>query len=286
MQQATIEAAATQLLTDGYAKVTMGDELADQVSKIFEAAEGFFSRPTSEKASYAAPNILEGYRQLGIEYSKSKDRPDLNESFSTWLKNVSLPTIQQWGATNNLHRSMTEALQAYSDVTNKLLNQVRLALNPEASPLTVGDISYLQLNYYQPGQHARDYLQDEHEDGHLLTIVKPTAPGLEVKVKGAYHQLEVSPTEFLVMPGSILSLFTGGRIPPLYHRVRKHANVSVRKSLMFFVNPSMDVAHEPWMISEANKNVDIRETVNERSAAFGLNPIQDTVVKTHSHAGY
>ncbi len=286
MQQSTIEAAATQLLTRGYAKVAMGGEFADRVSKIFQTADAFFSRPTSEKVSYAAPDILEGYRQLGIEYSKSKDRPDLNESFSTWLKNISVSTIQPWSLTNTLHRSMTEALEAYTAVTNELLDRVRLAVNAEAPALSVGDISYLQLNYYQPRQHARDYLQDEHEDGHLLTIVKPTAPGLEVKIGGVYQQLEVSPDEFIVMPGSIFSLFTGGRIPPLYHRVRNHANVSIRKSLMFFVNPSMDVAHKPWVMDESNTGVDIRETVNERSAAFGLNPIRDTVVKDHSHAGY
>lgn len=286
MQQSAIEAAATQLLTHGYAKMSMGGEFADQVSKIFQAADGFFSRPMSEKVRYAAPDILEGYRQLGIEYSKSKDRPDLNESFSTWLKNIPVGTILPWGATNTLHRSMTEALKAYTAVTNELLYHIRVALNPEAPTLSVGDISYLQLNYYQPRQHARDYLQDEHEDGHLITIVKPTAPGLEVKIGGVYQQVEVSPAEFIVMPGSILSLFTGGRIPPLYHRVRNHANVPIRKSLMFFVNPSMDVAHKPWVIGEANRGLDIRETVNERSAAFGLNPIRDTVVKAHSHPGY
>ena len=38
------------------------------------------------------------------------------------------------------------------------------------------------MNYCLPTPPERDLLQDKHEDGHMVTVLHATAPGLEIYV--------------------------------------------------------------------------------------------------------
>ncbi|MET7808447.1 2OG-Fe(II) oxygenase family protein [Micromonospora chersina] len=118
-------------------------------------------------------------------------------------------------------------------------------------------------------QH-RDLLQDPHEDGHLITIQHATAPGLEVVVDGVGRPVATDPRQVLVMPGSVLTDLSGGRISPLYHQVRNchHAG---RIFLMYLVNPSLREPVYSWL-DEAG-TVDLREKVRSNPSMFGLTDV-------------
>lgn len=71
------------------------------------------------------------------------------------------------------------------------------------------------------------------------------------------------------MPGSVLTDLTGGKIAPLYHRVRNH-RLAGRLSLMYFVNPEVAEPLYPWVGSAEELRTDLRERVMSRPAMFGL----------------
>ncbi len=75
------------------------------------------------------------------------------------------------------------------------------------------------------------------------------------------------------MPGSVLTKMTGGQVEPLYHRVRNHGIVG-RKSLMYFVNPQLDVPLAPWLSNETNDGIDILDYARTAPGMFGLPPIE------------
>ena len=54
------------------------------------------------------------------------------------------------------------------------------------------------------------------------------------------------PDEIVIMPGSVLTALSGGKIPPLYHQVRNHG-LDDRQSLMYFVNPEVDEPLFSWI---------------------------------------
>jgi isopenicillin N synthase-like dioxygenase len=64
--------------------------------------------------------------------------------------------------------------------------------------------------------------------------------------------------EFLLVPGSLLTLITGGLIPPLFHRVRNDRSIAVRQSLLYFVNPGLREETVPWIENEGNRGISVR----------------------------
>lgn len=126
--------------------------------------------------------------------------------------------------------------------------------------------SSVQINDYAAGPEDRECLQDRHEDGHVLTLVHGTRPGLEIFVDGAPRASETAADELLVMPGSILSELTGQRIAPLFHQVR-NLRLPDRQSAMYFVNPELDKPVRPWV---GDRGDDLREMIRNRPNGFGL----------------
>lgn len=265
---------SSTLLHSGFAIVRMQGDFLDAVDDIFEAAHAFFSLPQSEKAAFARPDILEGYRTLGAEFSETADRPDLNETFAMVLRNRTRNDVADWAETNPLHRAMRAAVRPYVTLVDGVLDGLRTAHAPDGDSISSEEFSYFQLNHYRPKREERDLLQDAHEDGHLLTLVTSRQPGLEIEVDGAFEQVVLAPNEVLVMPGSILTLMTGGRMKPLVHRVRNIRGVDERSSLMFFVNPSLTNPPRAWLPDSAGAFPDIARATIESSQVFGLSSIE------------
>lgn len=270
----TIRSASSTLLHSGYAIVRMGPLMQACLDEAFDEADAFFARSQSEKARFARPDILEGYRTFGAEFSGDKTRPDLNETFSLAPRNQSRPDIAAWRAVNPLHNALRRAAPVYTGLANAILEDIRLVFDPEGDRIDAAEFSYLQLNYYRPGSESRDLLQDAHEDGHLLTVVTSRQPGLEIEVDGRFEPANIGRDELLVMPGSILTLMTGGMMRPLMHRVRNVPGVRTRASLMFFVNASVTNPPRAWVAAEDGGYPDIRGATIESSQVFGLNSIE------------
>lgn len=269
-----IRDASRCILDDGYARVRVDAGMVAVLDQIFDSAEKFFARKAAEKQRYARADILEGYRDVGAERSGPLKRPDLNESFSLVLRNMARSDIAPWTATNPLHRALRAAAPRYAALVDAILEGLRCEINPQGDRVSSVDCSYLQLNYYRPEGEQRDFLMDVHEDGHLLTVVTSRQPGLEAEIGGRFEALEFASDELLVMPGSILTLMTGGRIKPLPHRVRNVAGVKARASLMYFGNAPVTRAPRPWVAAADGSLPDIGTATAEKSQVFGLPSIE------------
>lgn len=269
-----VHSASSTLLHSSYAIVRTGAYMRCCLDEVFAEANDFFERPASEKGRFQRPDILEGYRTFGAEFSETTARPDLNESFSLVLRNSRREDLAAWRVTNSMYRAMRAVGPIYAAVADGILEGLARSFDPDADRIESADFSYFQLNYYRPRQEAREFLQDAHEDGHLLTIVTSRQPGLEIEIDGQFEPVILEPDELLIMPGSILTLMTGGTIRPLIHRVRNVAAVPTRASLMFFVNASVTSPPRAWAPAEDGSFPDIGRATIESSKVFGLTSIQ------------
>ena len=134
--------------------------------------------------------------------------------------------------------------------------------------------SYLQINYCLPTPAERDLLQDKHEDGHMVTVLHATAPGpRDLRQRRGHSRCCPDSDEIVIMPGSVLTALSGGKIPPLYHQVRNHG-LDDRQSIMYFVNPEVDAPLFGWIDAPDGTRADIREHVQNAPTMFGLPPVE------------
>jgi len=268
------QSAARALLQAGYARIRVDAGTLDALNDAFIAAERFFALGRGEKLRFERPDLLEGYRQYAAEHSGPLNRPDLNETFSLVLRNMAREDIAPWSQTNPLHRALRAAAPRYAALVDGVLDEIRRELNPDGDRVSSAEFSYFQLNYYRPRAETRKFLQEAHEDGHVLTVVTSRQPGLEARIDGRFQPVNFASDEVLVMPGSILTLMTGGRIKPLLHRVRNLRSVSTRASLMFFANAPVTHAPRAWVAAADGSMPDIGRANVEASKLFGLPSIE------------
>ena len=263
-----------ELLTRGYAKLQITRETRRQIDHTLSTAREYFAKPLSEKRRYAEPRYVEGYRDIGLEYSQVATRPDLTESFSLWNRNRGRTEDLGWLRDCPLHAELRKTADDLSDYVAELFQAMADKWAPGTTAPRFAKASYMQLNYYEPAQHGRDMLQDGHEDGHLITVVTATGPGLEIEIETEsgkrYQPVTLAENEMLIMPGSLISLMTGGAIPPLFHQVKNSHLKEPRYSMMFFVNPESNQVLEPWIRNESNRDADVIAEANALPLKFGL----------------
>ncbi len=259
----------------GFARVPLTDAMARKIDRIYGLGEEFFVRSEVEKQSYSMQSFVEGYRELGPEYSQVPERPDLTKSFSAWNRNRGRPEVEEAVGGLELHRALREVSDEWSLIVRGIFRAMADAWAPGSPELRSYNGTYVQLNYYEPSQHSAELLQDSHEDAHLLTLVKANAPGLEIEVDGKFIPAGADGNEIVFMPGSLLSLMTGYKIKPMYHQVRNTHRRDPRSSLLLFVNPEIDQKLEPWIKNESNAGIDIIERANEGPKQFGMPTLVD-----------
>jgi isopenicillin N synthase-like dioxygenase len=279
-----------QFERQGFARVKLDLARFAALEDIRSQSSAFFAKPKAEKQPFAAPGCVEGYRDIGPEYSMTADRPDLNESFSVWQRNRGRAEIAAWNTTCPLHAVMTETLDLMAPLIDGLFRAMAQCWGAQGSgtqgaghtkdvatqpAVFFKEASYLQINHYQPSLHARDLLLDPHDDIHLVTLVTATEPGLEVEVDGKFLPADLARDEALIFPGLLLKLMTGGRITPLIHQVRNHQVATPRISMMYFVNPEITHKLDPWIRNETNKGIDIVERAINAPKEFGLPTLVD-----------
>jgi len=249
-------AAAQRVLNGGWAILRIPAAVAGQHAAVLAAAHDFFAQPDVAKAAACDPPTAEGYRPLGAEYSIAVERPDLNESFSVWMQNVDRAFPETAGAAADLQAALLDLAVPLMGIAQTLLSHLaaRFAKPGEAPrPVDVTGATYLQVNRYRPAEADREFLQERHEDGHLITIHHCRQPGLEIEQSdGCYVPAPHGPDQVLVLAGELLTMMTGHRIPPVHHRVRRHADQGERLSVMLFVNPSLKGRLAPWVDLDVN----------------------------------
>lgn len=254
----------------GFARIPLTAAMAREIDRIYGLGHAFFSRSDADKQRYSMQSFVEGYRELGPEYSQVPERPDLTESFSAWNRNRGRPEVEATVAGLDLHRALRDVSDEMCLLVRGLFGAMVDAWAPGSPELGFYNGTYVQLNYYEPAAHSEELLQDSHEDAHLLTLVKANAPGLEIEIDGTFVPAEADGNEIVVMPGSLLSLMTGYKIKPMYHQVRNNRRREPRSSLLLFVNPEISQKLDPWIRNESNAGIDIIERANEGPKQFGM----------------
>jgi isopenicillin N synthase-like dioxygenase len=267
------KSASEQLAENGFLLASVSEEVRRSIDITFRCAKDFFSRSGTEKLESKLPYDC-GYRPPGVEYSSSSDTPDAIESFTASIrtreKGRKLKSVRAF----RLHERMIGVF--------KLLEPLAEILSVELARTVSGDDwsasmrgafhrrSRLQINYALPTQSKLEFINELHEDGHLLTIACSTAPGLEVLLQEQTFACPYGmPGDVTVMPGNIAWLLSGGHVRPLHHRVRRMEDQRERMSLLFFadVDPSRC---EPWIRNSVNAQVDIGACVLANNARFGI----------------
>jgi isopenicillin N synthase-like dioxygenase len=265
-----VSKAARDILDSGYAVVKLSDIDAGNLHRAIGTAVEFFQRPLDTKNAHGSTDHNYGYRPFGIEYSISPDRPDMNECFTVWSSRLDLiPNAQDIPELTDSFLSWRDSL---APLVQAILDEVAQHFGTDAAP-DFEKASYLQINSCLPAPAERDLLQDKHEDGHMVTVLHATAPGLEIYVNDEVKPMLPGPDEIVIMPGSVLTALSGGKIPPLYHQVRNHG-LDDRQSLMYFVNPEVDAPLFSWIDAPGAESTDIREHVQNAPTMFGLPPVE------------
>jgi isopenicillin N synthase-like dioxygenase len=262
--------ASQDIIDTGYAVVKLGDVDTANLHKAISTAVRFFERPLEDKIAHGSTDHNYGYRPFGIEYSVSPERPDMNECFTVWSSRLDL--IPNANDIADVTGAFLDWRDSLAPLVTAILNEVAKNFGAEEAP-EFEKASYLQINYCLPAPVERDLLQDRHEDGHMVTVLHSTAPGLEIYVNDSVKPMLPGEDEIVIMPGSVLTALSGGKIEPLYHQVRNHG-LDDRQSLMYFVNPEIDEPLFAWIESGDGGREDIREHVQNAPSMFGLPPVE------------
>ncbi|MFJ6661241.1 2OG-Fe(II) oxygenase family protein [Streptomyces sp. NPDC091377] len=258
--------AVDDLFRQGYACIALGRHEADVAGTCLREGSGFFELPADGKLRHSGADSNYGYRPTGIEYSITPERPDCNESFTLWAGRLDLIP----GAADI--EPFTTALLAWqavcSDLTTELLDGCAARFSATAPRFAVA--SHLQFNNYLPAPAGREFLQERHEDGHMVTLLHARGSGLEFEIGGEMRPVVNSPDQVLVLAGSVLTALTGGAVAPLYHQVRR-THAGGRRSIMYFVNPELAEPLFPW----TGEQRDLRDYVRAAPLAFGLPMVEE-----------
>jgi len=254
-----------QILTNGFATITLESAHVRALENLYAEAEAFFVKDESTKLRYGTPNRVVGYRPPKYAHTGSIDKPDLNDSFLYWNdKRKSVPNSDE------LEPFLT-AIEAYRAVAETIVTRVMESMRSHYDyPYDVpfGDASVMQINSFDVPTDER-LLQHSHEDAVFLTVITANAPGLEGVQDDAAIPISVNPNEVTVMPGSVMTDMTGGEIRPFYHQVRNHGSMG-RKSVMYFVSPEVTGPVTPYKITDHNRGMNIRDRIVNNPQRFGL----------------
>ena len=255
------------ILESGGALACVPADLLHVLNDLRAESYKFFQMTEVAKLRHATTDHSQGFRPFKSQYSRSPDRPDLNESFAVWAS-----SIEEIPFNADL-KGFADSILAYREIVAKIAQHALDAICEHYNTCHYFRFqrnSCLEVNWYQT-KESRALLQDKHEDGHLLTLLTADAPGLEVEINNVMFPVTFGPGEILLMPGSLLTDMTGGNILPMYHQVRNH-NVFPRVSYLYQVNPEVTSTLRPFVYTEQNVNVDFRARVLAVGQSFGLPP--------------
>ena len=203
-----------------------------------------------------------GYVPVGEEGVET-GMPDLKEAFDTALDLpdddpdhlAGNPMLgpQRWPDVDGFAEAVTAYYQAVLDLGigccgrspwhSARIRHLRPACHQDAEPATPGALSVQRGRRGRPGIGA-------HTDYECFTLLKPTAPGLEV-INGAGEWIDVPPMPdtFVVNIGDMLELWTNGAFVATSHRVRKVNEERYSFPLFFNVDYHTEVKPLPQFVA-------------------------------------
>jgi isopenicillin N synthase-like dioxygenase len=240
----------------------VGHGIPDEVfDGLLEAAKRFFALSTEEKMSsyIGLSRCHRGYVPPGEEGGYSNpDRFDRKEAFDTALElpeddpdylagNPMLgPNI--WPDLPGFAEAVTAYYSSAIEVGRLLLGAFAVALGESPAVFTsvaTRTPSQLRLIHYPHDGDAMDALGiGAHTDFECFTLLKPTAPGLEVMTEdGEWVDAPPIAGSLVLNIGDMLETWTNGTFVATSHRVRQVDEE--RYSFPLFVNVDYDTVVEP-----------------------------------------
>lgn len=271
----TTRSVAETLEDNGAALLIVPPAVACLTEELYAAADVYFDAAPEMKLRDRLADGY-GYRPFGAEYSQSPDRPDPFESFTAGV--ATRDAVLETSGARSLNARMLSLFDALHEMLEDILWGFAERYGVGADTMTAfargcRQWSCLQLNYSEPAVLAQTYIHETHEDGHLLSFASATAEGLEIDGGGGeFVPVTAAPPQLLVLPGEIVTLMTGGRIRPLFHRVRASKTVRRRYAVVHFADPDPRTCI-PWVAAAINQGVDIGSRVLNNPARFGLEPL-------------
>lgn len=264
------ERAAQGLLAKGLATIELGPRHWSNVTDVYRTARRFFAEPEDRRLAAALPFGC-GYVPFGREHSGDPDRPDQVDCFSASPRMQTSIDGLASGEVRLLYAAMMRVFQDLEALAEAIAGSVaeEVAGRQSVGSLHGGLHRWSRLEVHQARRLEPGALINEpHEDGHLLTFAHADAPGLETEVDGSFRPAERPASHLIVMPGSTMTLLTGGAIPPLRHQVRSHGGTVLRLSMLFFADLDPGLC-APWRVTAINRDVDIGAHVAGISRRFG-----------------
>jgi isopenicillin N synthase-like dioxygenase len=227
--------------------------------RLLDATKEFFALPLAEKMrSYIGlSRCHRGYVPTGEE-GLSNEVPDMKEAFDTaldlpaddpdYLAGNPMLGPNAWPAIPGFAETVSAYYHAVLDVGHQLLWAFAVALGEDPDTFSrhaTKTPSQLRLIHYWHNPEAEDSQGiGAHSDYECFTLLKPTAPGLEI-LNGAGEWIDVPPIPgtFVVNIGDMLELWTNGAFIATTHRVRKV--IQERYSFPLFFNVDYDTEVKP-----------------------------------------
>lgn len=231
---------------------------------LLEVTQRFFSLPLEEKMRIyiGRSSCHRGYVPEGEEVFAGGTR-DRKEAYDCGLELppddpdvlAGTPFLgpNQWPDLPGFEAAITAWYDAGMALGRRLLRGFALALGQEPELFDAAVTkppSQLRLLHYPYDPDAADAVGiGAHTDYECFTLLKPTAPGLEV-LNAAGAWIDVPPLEdaFVVNVGDILETWTSGRFVATSHRVRKVSEQRWSFPLFFNVDYHTRVAPLPQFV--------------------------------------
>ncbi|KAK7057627.1 2OG-Fe(II) oxygenase [Favolaschia claudopus] len=256
-------------------------------SELLKASEAFFALPEADKLALDVRNgglAWRGYMPLGGEGTRG--RVDHKEGIYFGpehgadhpLLGMPLHGKNQFPSQEQVPGMRKTVLEYIAEVTKlgtAVVAALSLGLGLEAGhlkgkwlePEPVALFRCFKYAPLEPVEGEQAFGIGEHSDFGLLTILKQTSPGLQVKSpSGEWVDVPVLDNAFIVNVGDMLDQLTGGRLPSRFHRVLPPSpSAGARFSFPFFFDFAwtaemkvLDLSHLPPLTSEETAEAEAR----------------------------
>jgi len=237
--------------------------------RMLAATKEFFALPLDEMMRYyiGLSACHRGYVPSGEE-GLATGMPEMKEAFDTaldlpaddpdYLAGNPMLGPNTWPDLPGFADAVTAYYEAVLDVGQRLLRAFAVALGEDPDTFSkhaTKTPSQLRLIHYPYNPDAVDGEGiGAHTDYECFTLLKPTAPGLEV-LNGAGEWIDVPPVPgtFVVNIGDMLELWTNGAYVATSHRVRKVKEERYSFPLFFNVDYHTEVKPLPQFASRDGK---------------------------------
>ena len=242
---------------------------------LLERTKAFFALPDAEKQRVHIANSSNhrGYVPPGEEIF-SAGTADAKEAFDLsidlpaddprYLAGHPLLGPNQWPGLHGFKEAVTAWYDAVFALSRILLRAFAVALDEPADRFdryVTAPPSQLRLIHYPYDPAAADRPGiGAHTDYECFTLLRPTAPGLEVlNAAGTWVDVPLIDGAFVLNIGDLLEIWTNGEFVATSHRVRKVAEE--RYSFPLFVNVDADTVVAPLDAFIGGNATSVRPTV-------------------------